>query len=1071
MAASNVQDTTSTASETSVQIVKAQSSTPLDSNDSEAGQALAQAEALRANWTAASLREAIIQYEKAALLYISTSDFSNASKATLKAGDVYFHTSDYTQALKHYQNAEALAQKAGDWLAQATALSQVGLVQSYLGNNDLAQKQVTQALDFFKHHEADRTAIATSAYGEALTSLGEVYYAKGDFLKASTQLENALKLFPNDRKGEARVRLLRGLITGTIGETDKAVAEIARALELSIEINDKRREGLALTAMGLWHSLKQNPTRAIELHNKAEEIFRTIGDRNSEAVAVNAIGQAYEALNQHASALPYFMKALTLFENAGALDSASVTMCGIAFSQLRNGNLEQALVSYETCLKSSRATRKLRIETYALNGIADVYTAQGRYELAMTQYRNLQEVFRSIGDLRGQAVTLNSYGNLFLQIGEKQKALDLFNQAFLLSEKMSDKSMMIPTLYRLARAHEALGAHETALSFITKSFDLIERIRENVASPDYRASYFSAVRPHYDLCVEILMQLDKLRPGEGFGAKAFLISEQGRARLLLDLLSESAAGVNVEAARDLVETERRLRGLLRSQAEYQLSLSLSGKDSSELSEVSFQITQLTSEHQAVKAQLRQQNPRLFSYEKFVPVDLERVQKELSGSDMLLEYALGDDRSYLWAVTSNSADIYVLPARKEIEAVAFEFYKVITARQGSAGQSDKNYQADVVAADQRYFETASKLSRMLLGAVASQLGSRRLVIVADGALQYIPFEALPLPSAPETGPTETLTNFLIATNEIVRLPSASTLIAIRSARNHNVEPNKLVAIIADPVFSRNDDRVQREASPAVVEAGIDQKLKPTEQQSIENLKLARLVHATEEADAITAVAPWGTTLLANGFDASRETAMSPEVSRAQVLHLATHSFIDSKRRELSGIILSMTDRNGAHKNGLMLLPDIYSLDLSAELAVLSACQTALGEDVQGEGLVGLTHSFMSAGAKSVVASLWKVDDRATAALMADFYDAMLQKAMTPAAALRYAKLKMAREKQWSMPYYWAGFVLQGEYTNHITVHRYTWLKPALVFLFLLILIAAAVLVHKRRRRRIRPVQIT
>jgi hypothetical protein len=159
---------------------------------------------------------------------------------------------------------------------------------------------------------------------------------------------------------------------------------------------------------------------------------------------------------------------------------------------------------------------------------------------------------------------------------------------------------------------------------------------------------------------------------------------------------------------------------------------------------------------------------------------------------------------------------------------------------------------------------------------------------------------------------------------------------------------------------------------------------------------------------------------------------------------------------------MTDRNGAHTNGLMLLPDIYNLDLSAELAVLSACQTALGEDVQGEGLVGLTHSFMSAGAKSVVASLWKVDDRATAALMADFYDAMLQKGMTPAAALRYAKLKISREKQWSVPYYWAGFVLQGEYTNHITVHPYTRLKPALAFLFLLILIAAAVLVYKRAK---------
>jgi CHAT domain-containing protein len=213
-----------------------------------------------------------------------------------------------------------------------------------------------------------------------------------------------------------------------------------------------------------------------------------------------------------------------------------------------------------------------------------------------------------------------------------------------------------------------------------------------------------------------------------------------------------------------------------------------------------------------------------------------------------------------------------------------------------------------------------------------------------------------------------------------------------------------------------------------------------------------------------VAPWGTTLVAKGFDASRETAMSSEVGRAQIVHFATHGFLDSQHPELSAIVLSMSDRNGIKTNGLMPLPDIYTLDLSAQLIVLSACQTALGKDIRGEGLVGLTHSFMSADAKSVVASLWKVDDRATTALMGAFYEGMLQKGMTPAAALRSAKLKMIRETQWSAPYYWAGFVLQGEYNNHITVDRYSWLRPVLVILFLLILIAAALLIFQKRRRR-------
>ena len=212
-------------------------------------------------------------------------------------------------------------------------------------------------------------------------------------------------------------------------------------------------------------------------------------------------------------------------------------------------------------------------------------------------------------------------------------------------------------------------------------------------------------------------------------------------------------------------------------------------------------------------------------------------------------------------------------------------------------------------------------------------------------------------------------------------------------------------------------------------------------------------------------------MAKGFDASRETAMSSEITRAQIVHLATHGFLDSKHPELSGIVLTMIDRNGVGTNGLMPLPDIYSLDLSAELTVLSACQTALGKDIKGEGLIGLTHSFISAGSKSVVASLWKVDDRATAILMADFYEGMLQNGMTPSAALRSAKLKMMRNKQWSAPYYWAGFVLQGEYTNHIAVDRYSWLRRGLVLLFLLIPIVATMLMLQKPKRRIAPSQFT
>jgi CHAT domain len=335
------------------------------------------------------------------------------------------------------------------------------------------------------------------------------------------------------------------------------------------------------------------------------------------------------------------------------------------------------------------------------------------------------------------------------------------------------------------------------------------------------------------------------------------------------------------------------------------------------------------------------------------------------------------------------------------------------------------------------------------------------------LQSLAFGALPEPLA--HADDSTAPKRLEATNEIVLEPSISTLAAIRKARGHKGSPDKLVAILADPVLNRSDERVQNHslssgAAMAAISSNSDQSVQPNSAILMRDGALTRLIHASEEADAIAAAAPWGTTMVAKGFAANRETAMSSEVGQYQIIHFATHGFFDSRHPELSWIALTMVDRNGASTNGLMPLPDIYNLDLSAELTVLSACQTGLGKDVKGEGLVGLTHSFLSAGSRSVVASLWKVDDRATAVFMAEFYKRMFQDGMSPAAALRSAKLMMMRDKQWSAPYYWAGFVLQGEYENHITVDRYGTMRLALILLFLLSLSIAGLLVYSRRNRR-------
>ena len=1016
--------------------------TPAGRKDSEARVIMATAGVLRAEWKEASLRQSINEFDKAALMWTALGNLSSASQATLKSAELHFLLSEYSEALNEGQNAAALAKKAGDRIGEARALSRVGLVYSYTGKNDLAQISLTKALDLLGPVNTNTDPVARNAYGEALSNMGEVTYSKGDMVKASDQFQRALELLHGDRKGEAKAHLFGGYIAGGIGVFEKGIAEASQAVTLYQATNDKRDEALALTLMGLFHSFKGKQDQAIELHTQAIRIFQTIGDRNSEAIAVNAMGQAYELLNDFATALTYYQKGLQIFHDTGALDFEAGTAFKVAQMYRFMKQHEQALSFYESCLRLSRSAGKVRTEANTLSEIASVYAAQSRTADTLQQYSKVLAFYERINDRRGQAVALNTLGEFLLQIGKNVEAAESFRRALSLSQEAADTSVVISTFYNLARAERALGHLDEAFSAINRSLKIIEDLRKNVGSPELRASYFSGVRKNYELGIDILIDLDRARPGNGFAEQALVLSEQSRARLLVDLVRESGADLRNDAPAELVSRDRELRGLIQRQAQYQLDLELNGKDASEIAEVEKQITTLKLEYQQLQAQIREQNPRALSLAQFEPLSLKQIQNELRDSDTtLLEFSLGDQRSHLWVVTANSLQYFELPDRKTIEERSKEFHKLVSER--PQGESEK-----------LLIQKGVPLSRMLFGQVASQLGNQRLVLVTEGDLQLVPFDALTAPAAPDSPP-----KYLLANHEIVELPSFATLRAIRAAekKNHDAT-DKIAAVIADPVFTRSDDRVHASSLSAAVstestEMAIERGGGPT-----------RLIYSSEEADAIAAAAPRGTIMIAKGFDATRETAMNAHLGEYQIVHFATHGFLDSEHPGLSSIVLTMVDENGVEKNGVMPLQDIYHMDLSTELTVLSACQTALGKDIKGEGFIGLTHSFISAGSRSVVASLWKVDDRATATLMADLYQSMLQKGMSPAAALRAAKLKVMQDQRWSAPYFWAGFVVQGEYTNHISIENNSSRRRGVIVLLSLLLISSGVFVWRRQRTR-------
>jgi CHAT domain-containing protein len=313
-----------------------------------------------------------------------------------------------------------------------------------------------------------------------------------------------------------------------------------------------------------------------------------------------------------------------------------------------------------------------------------------------------------------------------------------------------------------------------------------------------------------------------------------------------------------------------------------------------------------------------------------------------------------------------------------------------------------------------------LGRMLLAPAAGALGGKRVLVVPDGALHYVPFAALPDPRG--AGP-------LIASQEVVVAPSASVLAQLRRAEAQRRPAPKTVAVVADPVFDRGDERLsakaQSRANGQPAAAAHPNLLRAMEDSGLAG-GLPRLPFTRREAQEILKLVAPTQGRASLGFDASRATVNDASLADFRIVHFATHGFFNAAHPELSGIVLSLVDREGRDARGFFSTADVFNMQLGADLVVLSGCRTALGRDIYGEGIVGLSRGFMYAGAPRLVASLWTVDDAATAALMAEFYRGVLVRGLRPAAALQAAQREMMRRSQFRDPFYWAAFQLQGEW---------------------------------------------
>ena len=997
-----------------------------------------EAEDLRIRNEKGASEQAIAKYQEALTAWQRRGDKRNAARAGQQLAATYGQLGSLHQSLEAYQMALLLARESGDRVLESEIASDVGISQALVSDREEAfEKAQVHCQNAF---ELARLSAGDRGMAKALNCLGEVAYHRQRPEPALGFYREAGRLWDRlgDRQGQAQSFLFQGYVYSDLSKFELAQTCYERAQSLWISLGDKRQQAITLVADARLHVRRGEYQEALNRFDNALRLLEPMGDAVWEGSTLTGMARVYRDMAENRSALKYWERALGLFEGAGLNSSISIDVLGsLGETYLASGDDNNALKKFERALALAEAQGIQYWKAKALRFIGVVHLVrQQPREAAQYLERSLgvQESLGGAGYLRLQARTRADLGEAHDVLGEHEVALKYFNDALALSRVTGDRVAEARGLFGLARTSVGLNDLTAARRYVEQALKVAESLRTEVENRDLRASYFASVYQWQELHIDVLMRLENIHPKAGLAVSAFEASERARARSLLESLTEAEIDLRAGIDPDLLKRELLLKETFDDWAERNRRLTSGSGRKAGAAALAEEYRDLEYRYNQVQAEIRSKSPRYAALVRPQPLRLREVQRQLLDPDtLLLEYALGEERSYLWAISNRDHASYELPARAEIERAARRVYELLTARLTVTGDP-KDRRRQVEQADTEYWQEAARLSNMLLGPVAKRMIGKRLLLVTDGALQYLPFAALPVPG--DRNPPVPM----VLEHEIINLPSASILAVLRRQTVGKSPPGRAVAVLADPVFELDDPRLptagrdsvrlgkQNSATATSGERGgdVSQALRGLSFTRDGILTIPRLVATRQEADDIVSAAPEGMTLKALNFDASRTTAMSPELAEYRIVHFATHGVLNNEDPGLSGIVLSMFDKRGQPQDGFLRLHDIYGLKLPADLVVLSACNTALGKPVRGEGLVGMVRGFMYAGAKRVVASYWKVDDEATGELMRRFYVEMLKQNRSPAAALRQAQLAMRQHDTWQPPFYWAAFVLQGEW---------------------------------------------
>jgi CHAT domain-containing protein len=724
------------------------------------------------------------------------------------------------------------------------------------------------------------------------------------------------------------------------------------------------------------------------------------------------MGVLYLEMGDSDEAEPLLLNARSLARDLKNKPFEEATLIALMLLEHNRRNYSSAIKYAEQGAALDLEVNNLALRFELLTDTALIYQELNENQKALVFLRRALEFEHASGNKFDEAIIISTIGTSQKALGSLPEALDSMTRArALLHQTGSFPIHELNIEWGLGGIQRALGHNDDALSSYRQAVSIIEQLRTSaVATETSKASVIGSRRDVFVDTVDLLASLKR-------EAEALEMAERYHARAFLDQLAQS----RIDVREDMTKAQReREDNLLAHLATIQKEILRENVSAERESQMKTELTAAENDLEVFQAELRRANPRYASVKYPELLSVERIQRDLLESDTsLVEYILGEKRSFAWAVSQNNLVMAVLPPRKEIEdqvaayrSTLAQKASALTLRQ-SLAESDRQGQ---------------KLYAMLLQPLENSLSSsRRLTIVPDGVLSYLPFEALRIAQSPplsgnqlrgrQTTDGDRRGQYLLSRFSIAYAPSASALAAIKNRNQEATTRPKMLLAFGDPVYDIK--------APPMTGRSALQTLPPPAQNfnAGGSFNFTSLPYTRAEVDAISALYPKEQRQVYLGAQAREETVKAERLDQYRYIHFAAHGLINEAVPSRSGIVLSLS--GDAKDDGVLQMREIVRLKLNADLVTLSACSTGLGKLVDGEGMIGLTRAFIYAGANSVVVSLWNVNDGATAELMKIFYR-NLNHGIPKDEALREAKLTLINGSQrlWGHPYFWAPFVLLG-----------------------------------------------